>query len=301
MQTELFPSFRRSVATVESDCGELAIPFVVGGEGPPMLLLHGFPQTHAMWHKAAPALARNFTVVASDLRGYGDATKPSSDGGKLYSKRAMAADQWQLMRSLGYERFGILAHDRGARVAHRLALDHPDAVDRLMLLDVAPTLSMYEQTDLAFATVYWHWFFLIQKAPLPETLIGADPEFMLRSFMGGRHAGMKAFAPEAWAEYVRAARDPATVHAMCEDYRAAATVDLEHDREDRAAGRILRAPLRVLWGEFGGLNRCLQPLERWKDYAPQVQGRALPCGHYIAEEQPDLLIDEALAFFGGAR
>jgi haloacetate dehalogenase len=211
----------------------------------------------------------------------------------------MAADQAQLMRGLGYQRFGVLAHDRGARVAHRLALDHPNAVDRMMALDIAPTLSMYEQTDLTFATVYWHWFFLIQKAPLPETLINADPEFMLRSFMGGRHAGMQAFDPAAWAEYVRVAHNPAAIHAMCQDYRASVSVDLEHDRADQERGHRLQIPVSVLWGEFGGLARSLEPLDRWKDYASDLRGCALPCGHYIAEEQPDLLIQEALEFFQG--
>jgi len=168
-----------------------------------------------------------------------------------------------------------------------------------MVLDIAPTLSMYEETDLTFATVYWHWFFLIQKAPLPETLISSDPDFMLRSFMGGRHAGLQAFAPEAWAEYVRVARDPAAIHAMCEDYRAAATIDLEHDRQDRVNGKQLNCPLSVLWGEYGGLNKCLNPLDHWRRYADEdnVQGQALPCGHYIAEEQPDLLSRMAIEFF----
>jgi haloacetate dehalogenase len=264
MQTELFPSFQRDVVRVQSEDGPIDIPYVVGGNGPPLLLLHGFPQTHAMWHKVAPVLAQSFTVVATD-----------------------------------HDRFSILGHDRGARVGHRLALDHPQAVERYMALDIAPTLSMYENTDLTFATVYWHWFFLIQKAPLPETLIGADPEFMLRSFMGGRHAGMQAFAPTAWAEYVRVANDPAAVHAMCQDYRASVSEDLEHDRADRARGHHLQIPVSVLWGEFGGLARCFEPLERWKDYASNLRGRALPCGHYIAEEQPDLLVREALDFFQG--
>lgn len=297
MDQQLFAEFTSSKAVIETDTGAVTIPYVRAGHGPALLLLHGFPQSHAMWHKVAPALAEHFTVIASDLRGYGDASRPTAEGKNLYSKRAMAKDQLELMRQLGFQRFSILAHDRGARVAHRLALDHSDAVDRLMVLDIAPTLSMYEQTDVTFATVYWHWFFLIQRSPLPETLISHDPEFMLRSFMGGRHAGLGAFSPAAWAEYVRVAQDPAAVHAMCEDYRAAATVDLEHDREDRAGGRILKCPVSVIWGEFSGLARCLSPLERWKEYADNVQGRSLPCGHYIAEELPDILVKEALDFF----
>lgn len=294
----LFPNFQHHTVKVSSDDGVLSIPCVVGGDGPALLLLHGFPQTHAMWHKVAPALSRHFTVVASDLRGYGDASKPRAGSqGNPYSKRAMANDQVQLMQHLGFGHFNIVAHDRGARVAHRLALDHADAATKLMLLDIAPTLSMYQHTNQTFATIYWHWFFLIQKTPLPETLIGSDPEFMLRSFMGGRHAGMQAFAPEAWSEYMRIAHNPAAIHAMCEDYRAAASIDLEHDLEDQKAGRIVQSPLRVLWGSFSGLSRCLDPLDRWKEYAIDVQGRALPCGHYIAEEQPDMLIEEVLTFF----
>ena len=296
MQTTLFPGFERGAAKVSSEVGELTIPYVRGGKGPPLLLLHGFPQTHAMWHKVAPALVERFTVIASDLRGYGDASKPRS-ATQTYSKRAMANDQLQLMRSLGYEYFNVLAHDRGARVAHRLGLDHSDSLQKIMLLDIAPTLSMYAHTNQKFATVYWHWFFLIQKEPLPETLINNDPEFMLRNFMGGRHAGMQAFAPEAWAEYLRVARTPDAIHAMCEDYRAAATIDLEHDSEDQRSGNVLRCPLKVLWGAFSGLSKCLDPLDHWKNYAISLEGKVLPCGHYIAEERPELLAQEVFAFF----
>jgi len=294
----LFPGFDRGRARVGAGASAVEISYVKGGNGPALLLLHGFPQSHAMWHRVAGRLAERHTVVAADLRGYGDSSKPEGGAGHGgYSKRAMAADQVALMRALGHERFMVAGHDRGGRVAHRLALDHPGAVSRLMVLDIAPTLSMYESTDLTFATVYWHWFFLIQKEPLPETLIGADVEFMFRKFMGGRHAGMDAFAPEAWREYIRCASDPATVHAMCEDYRAARTIDLEHDRKDRDAGRRLEIPLRVLWGEFGGLARCFDPLAHWRGYASDVDGRALPCGHYIAEELPDALLEECVAFF----
>jgi len=296
----LFPGFRRGVVQVADPlAGTVDIPYLAHGQGPPLLLLHGFPQTSAMWHKVAGRLARRYTVVAVDLRGYGDAGKPAGRAGPaLYAKRAMAADPLAVMRALGHERFMVAGHDRGGRVAHRLALDHPQAVSRLMVLDIAPTLAMYERSDMRFATVYWHWFFLIQPAPLPETLIGADPEFMLARFMGGRHAGMRAFDPAAWREYVRCARSPEAVHAMCEDYRAAATLDLELDRADRAAGRRLEMPLCVLWGEHGGLARCFDPLALWREYAAQVQGKALPCGHYLAEEMPDAVVEECFAFFG---
>ncbi len=269
----------------------------VGGQGPGLLLLHGHPQTHAIWQRVAAGLARHFTVVAADLRGYGDSDKPPSTPDHApYGKRAMAADFPPLMHSLGFERFSVLAHDRGARVAHRLAADHPHRVERLTLLDIAPTLAMYEQTSMAFATAYWHWFFLIQPAPFPETLIAADPAFYLRSLMGGRHAGLAPFTEAALAEYERNLRDPQACHAMCEDYRAAATLDLQHDRADRDAGRRLPMPLPVLWGEQGVIGRCFDPLAEWRRVADDVVGRALPCGHYIPEEAPDALLREALPF-----
>ncbi len=211
----------------------------------------------------------------------------------------MAADQVALMRSLGHDAFLVCGHDRGGRVAHRMALDHPDAVRRLMVLDIAPTLAMYEQTDMAFARAYWHWFFLIQPAPFPETLIGADPEAYLRQVMGGRHAGLSAFAPEAWSEYLRCARDPATIRAMCEDYRAAATVDIAHDDAD--GGRKVACPLLALWGERGAVGRCFDVLALWRERATDVRGRALPGGHYLAEELPEEVAADIEAFFGSAQ
>jgi len=205
------------------------------------------------------------------------------------------------MGRLGFGRFAVLAHDRGARVAHRLAVDHPGSVSRAIFLDIAPTLAMYEQTTMAFARAYFHWFFLIQPAPYPERLLGADVEFHMRSMMGGRHAGLQAFAPEAWAEYVRCARDPATVHGWCEDYRAAASIDLDHDREDRRLGRRMTCPLLVLWGHHGVIERCFAPLDEWRRVAQDVRGKALDCGHYIAEEAPQALLDEAVPFLEEAR
>ena len=275
----------------------ISVRTAFGGSGPALLLLHGHPQTHAIWHRVAPALARHFTVIASDLRGYGDSSKPAGEPGHTnYSKRTMAADQVALMRALGHERFAVLAHDRGARVAHRMAMDHPDVVTRMALLDIAPTLAMYEQTSMAFARAYWHWFFLIQPAPFPETLINADPVFYLRKLMGSRFAGLGPFAPEAMAEYERCMRDPACVHGMCEDYRAAATIDLEHDRADRDAGRRLACPLLVLWGAQGVIQQCFDPLAEWRRVAADVRGRSLPCGHYIPEEAPEALLAEVLPF-----
>ena len=272
----------------------------IGGSGPPLLLLHGHPQTHAIWHRVAPVLSAHFTLVMIDLRGYGDSGRPGSDGTHAaYSKREMALDALAAMRHHGFERFGVLAHDRGARVAHRLAADHPQAVDRLLLLDIAPTLAMYEGTNEAFARAYWHWFFLIQPPPLPEMLIESDPVRYVRSVMGGRHAGLKPFAPEALAEYERCAAIEGTAQAVCEDYRASATIDLDHDRDDIAAGRRLAQPTCVLWGAHGVVGSCFDVLALWRERADDVSGEALPCGHYIPEEAPRELLARALHFFEG--
>lgn len=268
------------------------------GQGQPLLLLHGHPQSQAMWHRVAPQLAQRFTVVLQDLRGYGDSDRPAAgERSAAYSKREMALDALAVMRHLGHERFQVLAHDRGARVAHRLALDHPDAVERLLLLDIAPTLAMYRQTGEAFARAYWHWFFLVQPPPLPEALIASDPRRYVRSVMGARHAGLAAFAPEALAEYERCALLPGTAEAICADYRASAGIDLEHDQADVDAGRRLTQPLRVLWGEHGAVGRCFDVPALWRAAAGDFSGRSLPCGHYIAEEAPALLLDESLSFF----
>ncbi len=290
----LFPGFSTGIA----NAGGIQIAYVMAGSGPPLLLLHGHPQTHVVWHKVAPALAQDFTVIASDLRGYGDASKPAGlPDHSTYSKREMARDQVTLMQGLGFERFSLVGHDRGGRVGHRLALDHPHAIERMMLLDISPTLAMYEQTSMEFARAYWHWFFLIQPAPLPERLIGADPELYLQEYMGKRSAGMRPFAPEAWAEYLRAFRDPACIHAMCEDYRAAASIDLVHDCVDRDAGNKLTCPLRVLWGLCGTIEKCFDPLADWGHVAETVSGRELDCGHYIPEEAPEALLGEIQQFF----
>ena len=293
----LFPGFERRTVDVG---GGIAIAAVAGGAGPPLLLLHGHPQTHAIWHKVAPALAERHTVVASDLRGYGDSSKPAGGGDHAdYSKRAMAADQVALMHALGHDRFDLLAHDRGGRVAHRLAVDHAQAVRRLALLDIAPTLAMYTQTTEAFARAYWHWFFLIQPEPLPERLLESDPGFYVRYTMGGRHGGLAPFDPRALAEYERCLRLPGTAHGLCEDYRASASIDLEHDRADLAAGRLLELPLLALWGAHGVVQRCFDPLAEWHKVSRDpaaVQGGALPCGHYIPEEAPDALLARVSAF-----
>lgn len=292
--SELFPGFRTERVTTAPG---IDIQAVVAGSGPPLLLLHGHPQTHAIWHRVAPALARRFTVVVCDLRGYGDSAKPPGELDHAnYSKRAMAGDMVTVMQALGFDSFRVLAHDRGARVAHRLAADHPQAVLKMALLDIAPTLAMYAQTGEDFARAYWHWFFLIQPAPLPERLIEADPSAYAIDVMGRRSGGLKVFDPRALLEYQRCLALPGTAHGICEDYRAAAGIDLEHDRADRAAGRRLQMPLLVLWGEQGVVHRCFEPLKEWKEVADDVQGGTLPCGHYIAEEAPDALLERVLPF-----
>ncbi len=289
----MFEGFQTARATLDG----VGIPYWRGGDGPPLLLLHGHPQTRVIWHRVAPALARRFTVIAPDLRGYGEADKPQSDPDHFaYSKRAMARDPLLLMRSLGLAPFAVVGHDRGGRVAHRMAVDHPQDVSRVVVLDIAPTLAMYEATDREFASAYWHWFFLIQPAPLPESLIDAAPLAYLRGVMGNRGARLSPSDPRAWAEYERAIRDPATVHAMCEDYRAAATIDLVHDRADRDAGHRLQQPLLVLWGRRGVIERCFDPIGLWRQVADDVRGRALDSGHYIPEEAPGELLAELDAF-----
>lgn len=268
------------------------------GAGAPLLLLHGHPQTHAMWHRVAPQLAGSFEVVLMDLRGYGDSGRPQAGAeSAAYAKREMALDAVAVMRQLGHQRFQVLAHDRGARVAHRLALDHPGAVERMLLLDIAPTLPMYRNTTEAFARAYWHWFFLVQPPPLPEALIASDPVRYIRSVMGSRHAGLSAFAPEALAEYERCIAIAGTAESICGDYRAGAGIDLAHDQADQDAGRRLAQPLRVLWGEHGAVARCFDVPALWRAAAGDFTGRALPCGHYIAEEAPELLLQESLSFF----
>ncbi len=293
-ETQLFPGF--SVAKVTR--GGVTLHTRCAGQGPALLLLHGHPQTQAMWHKVAPTLAQHFTVVMMDLRGYGDSDRPLADADHAaYSKREMALDAMAVMQHHGFDHFQVLAHDRGARVAHRLALDHAQAVERLMLLDIAPTLAMYENTTEAFAKAYWHWFFLIQPPPLPEALIESDPVRYIRSVMGRRHAGLAAFAPQAMAEYERCVQIPGTAHGLCEDYRASATIDLVHDRADVKAGIKLMQPLRVLWGDHGAVGQCFDVMALWQARAVQVTGQGLPCGHYVAEEAPEALLAEVLNFF----
>jgi haloacetate dehalogenase len=266
-----------------------------GGNGPPLLLLHGYPETRLMWHKIAPRLAEHFSVVAPDLRGYGDSSKPSGGPDHAgYSKRAMALDQVEVMRALGFPRFRLVGHDRGARVAHRLCLDHPDAVERVALLDIAPTATMYAATSKAFATAYYHWFFLIQPYDLPERLLGGAPDAYLDALFGRLGQGGHAFDPAIVAEYKRCFRDPATIHATCEDYRAAAGIDLDHDAAD--AERKVGCPLLVLWGEKGVVGRLFDPIAAWRAKASDVRGNPLPCGHFLPEESPEETLAALLRF-----
>lgn len=278
----MFNNFEQSII----DTNEVQINVLKGGDGLPLLLLHGYPQTHVMWHKIAPLLARDFTVVATDLRGYGDSSKPNSSSQHIsYSKRVMAQDQIEVMLKLGYEQFFVVGHDRGARVSHRLALDHADCVRKLILLDIVPTHKMYATADQELAKVYYHWFFLIQPDNLPETLIKANPEYYLRRCLEQWGKDFTAFTPEALAEYIRCFSDPAVIHATCEDYRAAATIDLKHDELDME--QKISCPVLVLWGEKGIIGRKYDVLATWQERANDVRGRAIPCGHFLPEEAPE--------------
>lgn len=273
------------------------INLVSGGKGPPLLLLHGYPQTHAMWHKVAPALAHDFTVVVPDLRGYGDSGKPASDPAHFaFSKRETASDMVAVMERLGFETFRLAGHDRGARVAHRLALDHPARVERMCVLDIIPTRAVFQRVDKALATSTFHWFFLIQP-DLPERLIGADPDFYIEWILRKWSRDFAAFTPEALAEYKRCFRDPATIHASCEDYRAGASIDLEHDEADIA--KKVECPLLTIWGG-GPITKGAPNIEAWRERARDVTGFPLDCGHFIPEEKPAETVEALRTFFRAA-
>jgi haloacetate dehalogenase len=288
----LFPGFAsRKIRTSGA-----TINLKVGGNGSPVLLLHGYPQTHAIWHKVAPQLARDYSVVCADLRGYGDSSKPKGVPGHAnYSKRAMALDMVEVMEALGFLKFHLVGHDRGARVGHRMARDHGRRVHTLAVLDISPTLKMYQSTTMQFAKAYYHWFFLIQQAPLPERLLAGHVPWYILGRLGRGPSKLKYFDRRAVAEYVRAFKDPRTIHATCEDYRAAATIDLVHDKKDR--GKKITMPLLALWGRQGVIAALFDCLADWREVATDVRGRALACGHFIPEEKPKELYAELQRFF----
>lgn len=290
--TDFYPDFE--TITIATDSGDFTVRR--GGQGMPVLCLHGYPQTHIIFYKMAALLSPHITMIMADLRGYGDAPKPASDNHHApYSKRAMAGDMAQIMTSLGYERFAVVGHDRGGRVAHRLARDYPERVTHISVLDIAPTLSMYEQTDMAFATAYFHWFYLIQPHPIPETMIGADPDFYLKSKTGLWSGSSDWLSDEALAEYLRCFRKDETIHASCEDYRASATIDLEHDRDDLEIK--LPMPLQALWGEKGFVGRNYDVLAEWRAMANLVEGHSVSGGHFLPEEAPEETASALLSFW----
>lgn len=271
------------------------IAYRCSGSGPALLCLHGYPQTMYMWHKIADRLAQHFTVILADLRGYGDSSAPATDAQHSpYSKRAMAADMAELMAHLGHDSYAVIGHDRGGRVAHRMARDHADHITKLTVLDIAPTSQMYDATDMEFARAYYHWFFLIQPAPLPETLIEGAAESFLIHKLGHWGKTQDAHTPQAVSEYKRCFCRPQTIHASCEDYRAAAGIDLNHDAEDRHIP--LSMPVQVLWGADGFVGHKFDPVAEWRKQAPSVQGHAVPGGHFLPEEAPEETLNAVLAF-----
>ena len=285
----LFPGFKAQKIQTSG----ATIHTLVGGSGPPLLLIHGYPQTHVEWHKIAGRLAEQFTVVLTDLRGYGDSSKPPGGENHVnYSKRAMALDNIEVMRSLGFDRFAAVGHDRGGRVTWRMAVEHPDRVTRAAILDIVPL--PYSNVTREFATEYFHWFFLIQPAPFPETLIGNSTEFYLRSRFLRSSASSTIFTPEAVAEYLRCFKDPAAIHGSCEDYRAGATIDIEHSNAD--GGKKVQCPLLVLWSQRGTVGRLYDVMAIWRQHAVNVVGKALPAGHFLPEEVPDETLAELLPF-----
>lgn len=281
----MFPGFSQHKITTRG----AEINLRRGGNGSPVLLLHGYPQSHVMWHRIAPDLARRFTVVAADLRGYGDSSKPApAPDHSTYSKRAMAEDMVEMMAQLGWSRFSVVGHDRGARVAYRLALDHPDAVMKLVVLDIVPTHTMWTRMNMKLALGTYHWLFLAQPDGLPERMIGADPEYYLRETLRRWARRPDAFAPEAMAEYIRCFKDPAAIRGACEDYRAGATIDFALDEADYGKRRIA-CPVLALWGQRGfakGNDDSDDPLTVWRQWADDVRGHGIRCGHFLPEEAP---------------
>jgi haloacetate dehalogenase len=289
-----FPGFR--LVEIATPAGSVRLRH--GGSGPPLLLLHGNPETHAAWHRVAPILASHFEVICPDLRGYGGSFKPPATADHApYAKRAMAADAVAVMAHFGHARFAVAGHDRGARVGHRLALDHPERVEKLAVLDIVPTIENFERADMARALAYYHWFWFAQRHPIPEMVINAAPDVWFRAHTARGKAPDEVFAPEALADYLAAARNPEMIRGMCEDYRAAVSIDLEHDRASRAAGSKVSCPLLVLWGDKGKVGRFDDPLALWRQYATgPVSGGPVDTTHYLAEEDPDAVAARLLAF-----
>jgi haloacetate dehalogenase len=291
--------------TAEIQTGETGIFVRSSGSGPPVLLLHGFPQTHLMWRSVAPPLSRDFTVVCADLRGYGrSGCPPSAPDHAPYAKRAMAEDMVTVMERLGFPRFSVAGHDRGGRVAYRMALDHPERVDRLAALDVLPTGTVWDLADARFALAYWPWSLLAQPEPLPERVLAAVPDAVVDDALGGWGSSPSAFPPEVRAAYVEALRDPGHAHAICEEYRAAATIDREHDRADRESGRRIACPLLALWSAQGALDTWYAgeggPIALWRAWSNDARGHALSAGHFFPEEAPEQTADALSRFFGAA-
>jgi len=291
---DLYPGFASH--WIDTDAGRIFARS--HGSGPPLLLLHGYPQTHVEWHRIAPQLAETFTVVVMDLRGYGWSSAPRSEGGELYTKRAMAGDAVKVMESLGHVRFSLVGHDRGARVGYRLALDHPGRLKKLVILDIVPTLDVWRGMNAAGAMKMYHWSFLAQPAPIPEKLIAAAPTDYLDHTIASWTAekNLRAFDARAMAHYRASFNDPSRIHAACEDYRAGATIDRALDEADHAAGKKIQPPVLVLWGSSGLPGQGANPLDIWRGWASDVQGHAIACGHFLPEEAPEETLAALLAF-----
>ena len=286
-----------SLKTIKLDSNDIRLR--IGGEGPPLLLLHGNPQTHVMWHAVAPKLSQYFTVIATDLTGYGESYKPeSTPEHEAFSKRAMALDQIEVMKQLGFERFAVAGHDRGGRVAYRMALDHPSVVSKLAVLDIIPTLESFQRSSTEFGLGYYHWFFLAQPSPLPETLINHDPEWFWRWHTN--RVPRKFFTDEAIEDYLRCFKNPETVRSICEDYRAGIAIDCEHDLEDQKNNNKIMCPVLALWGKQAKLEQWYDTLSIWRAWANNVDGFGIDCGHYLAEEEPTQTADALLSFFNGS-